>query len=114
MNSETKVPVALLFSFTQNAYHIEDVLSVCKSGLDAVMLNEPTDWIVVHIVSSHEQASQLAEQLPRPTPFPRELVKAVGREFDRRRERLHAGQLTGEQWKVLKRRLRRKTGTDAA
>ncbi len=84
--------VALLFSFSQNAFHIEDVNAVSKQGMRALMFAEPSDWIVLGFARTREEASQLAEGLPRPAPFPDSLMQALAAEWDKRQRRFHCGE----------------------
>ena len=85
------LPVALLFSFSQNCFHVEDVNDVSGKGMRALMFDEPSDWIVLGFARTREEASQLAEELPRPAPFPDSLMQALAAEWDKRQMRFHCG-----------------------
>ena len=91
-----KLPVSLLFSFSQNSFHIEDVNETSARGMEALMLDLPSDWIVVGYFQCHEEASALIAQLPRPSPFPERLSKALAAEWDDRRWRFHRGEEGGD------------------
>lgn len=54
---------AVLYSFEQQAFHIESLGDYCKSNIQATITKKPHEYRLIGVADDYQQASEYVKQL---------------------------------------------------